>query len=420
MSGPDDRELDAQLRAYIDGAAPHVGSGHAVARARRRLARRRAAGIAAIAALAIALGGSAIAIAANGGGKSVGPAGTTAAPTTRTTVGSTTTTATTTTTTATTTASSLEPTTVSVAPVRPPAVTTPTTGTWRRLVTGPDGVFAFRTRQRNLGVVARLDAQGRIVAQADVAIDDLRLDVAGYLFGTLAMNGAVDREQVIDARTLRIVAGSDRPFGLLAGRGDRVWTSEGSRLRARTIASGPTLSPGPTITLAGAPPADLAIDPSGRRLYVLQFDALRQQALLSVRSAADGRLLVAPKVVGGGPGPGRIAAAGNGVWLVQPTGTQGTVRLFSADSLAPIGDPASVANTSRIRVDDGLALLDIPGAEAGVRCLDPLARGNVVLTTVAVRSNDVITAYSSDGTRLYIAIDGRGVEVRAVASACRP
>lgn len=404
MPAPDD-ELDAQLRAYIDGATPPVGTDVAMARGRRRVARKRAAGIGAIAAVALLIGGGAIAIAANGGGRSGAPADTTIAPATAT--------ATSTTAETTTTAAPRSTTTMRISPpvTASPVTSAPATMTWNQIIAGPDGVFGYNRANRQL---VRFDDQGRIIAsRRQFEFDDLRVDTDGLLFGTAQQGGGTDVLQQIDARTLDVVTTGRVPTGLLTGSGNRLWIATAHILQRRLLGTGPGGPNEPSITVPGAPMADLAIDPSGQRLYVLQYDPSKQQSLLSVRSAIDGRLITAPKVVGTGPAAGHIAATTNGVWLVQPTGTQGTAQRFDGTTLTPTDGPFATSNRPLLVAVNSVAVFG-PTAPGGLQCT--LESGPVRRASIAVEGAP--KAIATDGQHVYVALADTGIEVIPLPRGC--
>ncbi len=396
MPERDDSELRDQLRAYVDGVSAPVGAERARELGQRHVARRRRTVTAVIEVAAIAAVIGTIAIAATGG-RTSHPA----APTTVAVARSTT--------------SSAAPESSSTAAPLATTTTTvtarPATGPWGQMISGPDGVFAFRPSPAPQ--LVRLDAHGGVVAQASgLQMRDLRLDTAGLLFGTHHEANGEDGYEAVDARTMRVVLTGHVRRGLFTGLGTTLWTGSNGRLDQLHIAAGPTLTRGVSVSVPGAPLADLAIDPSGQRMYVLQWND-RQQSLLSVRSAIDGRLLVAAEVVGSGPGAGHIVAAANGVWMAQPTGMMGTLQRYSPD-LVPQGASIEGSNGVTVRVAGAVVLVDRANTDNAVLCLDPdtaTERGRVPGAPGEL--------FATDGTRIYQSPFTGGIEVHTLPAPCR-
>jgi hypothetical protein len=412
MPERDAADLGEQLRSYVDGVSSPVGAERARVLGRRHVARRRRLAVGAIAAVAVAATGGALAVASTGSSNSQGPAGTTIA-----TIPRTTTSCCSPITSATTTVPPTAPlTSVPTGPL-PPRVAT---GTWSQLIATSDGVWAFANAQTTPGGsrVAFLDARtGRVIAEAsggDVSADWTGAAVASggrdFLYGVVRGGAGatstvivftVNKDSIdVDAR----VPVSEEPVAI-AGNDHAVWVATAHSLRKLRGGND-------TVSIGGAAIVDVSADPSGQRLYVAQFDA-REQLLVSVRSAVDGHLLDAPKVVGSGPGPGRVVAAANGVWVTQPTGNMGFAQRFSPDLVAQ-GASIEGSNGVTVKVAGNVVLVDRTSTDDAVLCLDPNTAGE--LARVPGTPGEL---FATDGTRIYQSPFTGGIEVHDLPPSCR-
>jgi hypothetical protein len=409
---PEHDDLNEQLRAYVERTSVPVAASEARARGERHIARRRRAGLTAIATVALVAVGGTIALAGRDEGGKGAPAGTTVS-TPHVSVKD-------------------SSTTVGTVPCCDVPTTTSstgmyeTTGTWGSFVTAGDGVWALR-RQPSAELVHLDPATGIVLAKVNAANDHVAWINASVHKGgaTLILGGSRPSNTrpgtvtAFEGVTLGIKSQfpvADGPVAIAGSGGAAVWIA-GDHTLTRAAQVGHTHDVAPTHSFGGAPIVDIAADPSGQRLYVEQFDA-RQRTLLTVLSAVDAHVIVAAKAVDSGPGPGRIAAGDNGVWLVQPSGTQAHLQRY-LPSLLQAGHSLSGPNSMPVRVDHGLVLVNIPGApgtEPGIRCVDPEL--GEVRAKMPVSSDSSVIAYASDGAHLYLAIADLGIQVRAIDPTC--
>jgi len=229
----------------------------------------------------------------------------------------------------------------------------------------------------------------------------------------------------LDAVTLAVRQRISLPdeFVSLAASPTSLWVGAPTRLIRLDPDTGRILS---TIALAPGDATNVAIDPSGRLLYVAQsnvgLDPARpnqpyKTAILTERDAITGVLLAArsdlPSVAGA-----RVSAIDgpNGVWVSFATGMMGQVQLLRASDLATVATFSSgggAAGTNGVMGTVSGGLLWVSDGIGRVSCADP-ETGRVLSTR-----NFLATALASDGSTLYAATDV-GLALLKPDAACVP
>lgn len=316
------------------------------------------------------------------------------------------------------------PTTQIAAPATQPTARASSAELWDQIVAADRGVWAFENQHAWGGPehprLARLDpTTGRVLTEVHgdaVPTAWLAVEAADALWtGSRPGREGAGTVVVFDARTLAVLTSipiADGPVAIGRG-GASLWAAGDHALyrvdpKTRAIAA--------TIDVPGAPISGIAVDPSGTRLYLEQFSD-RQQTSLSVRSARDGVVLVAPRVVDAGPGPGRIAATVDGVWIAQATGMLGHVQQYPTDLVVGVAR-IDGSNGISVRTDAGVVLVNGATDDPALTCLD--RKSGRFIDVIAVSQISALPAFTSDGTRLYLAPPSGGIEVRDVPPACKP
>jgi photosystem II stability/assembly factor-like uncharacterized protein len=261
-------------------------------------------------------------------------------------------------------------------------------GTITGLAAGPNGtILARRLGHAGRQVVVMIDpATGRMTSSEPLPTAGLSHAEALAVFGGSVWyaNQAAAGQRTssilwrLDDQTLDVAARIHMPAPptALASAAGGLWVGAGRALYLLD-AAGRILR---TVPIDGRV-THVAVDPAGTRLYVATDTPLDRSnhVVFEERSAWSGGVITSATDVGYADlgGPSSLAATDEGVWVSSPTGMMGTLQLFRASDLSPVGtveDGQGVGfyeGSNAVSSTYAAGVLWITDYGTGLTCADP-------------------------------------------------
>jgi hypothetical protein len=178
---------------------------------------------------------------------------------------------------------------------------------------------------------------------------------------------------VVERRTTlgRLVSNGNHEPPVLAANGGRLWVGYGVHVARLDPTTGALLHTS-TVGNAGAGVSSLAIDPSGRVLYVgMAGDCVTGASVAEVNSTTGMRIATTSTYYGCDLGGPNLAATGDGVWVAYATGLEGAAAELRASDLEQVAIIPGLHSNGIEAFTGGGVLWLVDGMAGELFCADP-------------------------------------------------